>query len=444
MNKRNAVGIFGAAVICLMTVGVITVGFVKIQNWDSRNSSGEMALAAGDLPEARTQLVAALAVAGAFSPHDPRLIRTIGNLAETERQLGDLEAAEPLFLRWLEALEQAGDRQSDQLTAALDGLLFGYEQQHRFADAEELARRAIRIAETKHGTDSPGIATRLVQLGDLVRAQDRAESATPIYQRAAEIARHHASAGKALNDSLSRLAAIDRAHGRYASAQRFLEQALAALDARPAPEIPSLVRILTELSIIHRHQGNTQAARQFGKRALSLVEANLGPNHYLAAAPLDQLAHGYRQAGRVAEAERYYQRSLAIRRAASRQQEAAAAATLSGLANLYQARGEPQDAEAYFHRALRVIGAALGPNHPDVAASLHDLAAHYAAQGRLVDAEPLYERSVRIFEKAFGARHPQVANALDDHAVFLRRINRNTAAEAANARADAIRAGTID
>ncbi len=444
MNIRNATGIFGAAAVCLITFVVIAVGFVEIRNWDSANRRGEMALAAGDLAEARSQLVAALAVADAFSPHDPRLIRTIGNLAEAERKLGNFEVAEPLFKRWIEALELAGDRQSDGLITGLDGLLFVYEQQRRFTDAEALARRAIRIAETKNGTDSPDIATRLVQLGDLLRAQGREQVAAPVYQRAVEIARQHVSAGKALNDSLARLAAIDRARGRYASAQQYLEQALAALEAQAAPDIPSLVGTLTELARIHRQQGDSEAARRFGQRALTTVETNFGPDNYLAAAPLDQLADGYREAGRLADAERYYRRSMAIREAASRLQEAGAAATLSGLADLYQARGEQQNAEAYFHRALRIVGTALGPDHPDVAASLQNLAAHYAAQGRFVDAEPLYERSVRIFEKAFGADNPLVADILDNYAVFLRKINRQSAAETASARADAIRTAAIN
>ncbi len=110
-----------------------TSAFAQIEPWQSHTEAGVKAYQQGNYPEAEKRLVAALKEAENFGPEDPRLAKTLTDLA----------------------------------------LL--YRAQGKYAEAEPLYKRALAIKEKALGPEHPRVAISLNNLAELYRAQDRYE-----------------------------------------------------------------------------------------------------------------------------------------------------------------------------------------------------------------------------------------------------------------------------
>jgi hypothetical protein len=73
------------------------------------------------------------------------------------------------------------------------------------------------------------------------------------------------------------------------------------------------------------------------------------------------------------------------------------------------------------------------------AKTLLTIAAAYMADAKYSDADRLFNESISMSEKAVGAEHPDVADALEQYAILLRKQNRLSEANKAEARAGQIR-----
>ena len=90
-------------------------------------------------------------------------------------------------------------------------------------------------------------------------------------------------------------------------------------------------------------------------------------------------------------------------------------------------------------KALTINETAFGPDHPNVAFYLNNLALLRVAQARYADSEPLYQRALALRESKLAPGHPDLATSLENYAALLRKTDRNSAAAAMEARANAIR-----
>ena len=73
------------------------------------------------------------------------------------------------------------------LIGPLNNLATALEGKKDYAEAEQLLRRSLRIAETALGPDHPRVATRLSNLGRVLVRDNRATEAIPLLQRALAI-----------------------------------------------------------------------------------------------------------------------------------------------------------------------------------------------------------------------------------------------------------------
>jgi len=97
-----------------------------------------------------------------------------------------------------------------------------------YARAEELAKKALEIADSAVGPDHPNVADSLNNLGLIYHAQGEYAQAEPLYKRALAMAEravgpnHPYVAGR-----LNNLAELYRAQGRYAEAEPLYLRSLA-------------------------------------------------------------------------------------------------------------------------------------------------------------------------------------------------------------------------
>jgi tetratricopeptide (TPR) repeat protein len=250
-------------------------------------------------------------------------------------------------------------------------------QQGKYAEAEPLFQRALRIREKALGPDHTDVATVLNNLALLYDHQSKYASAEPLYERALHID----------------------------------EKVLGT-------EHPGVARDLNNLATLYFHQGKYAEAEPLYQRAFSIDEKAFGPYSSEVAIDLDNLGFLYVREGNYTRAVPLYQFAQRIDEKVLGPDHPDLAAVLKSLADLYVIASIYTEAEPLYQRALQIDEKALGPEHPDVANVLNSLAELFYIEGKYTEAEPLYQRALRINEKAFGADHPNVAANLNNLALL--------------------------
>jgi tetratricopeptide (TPR) repeat protein len=291
--------------------------------------------------------------------------------------------------------------------------------QGRYAEAEALLKRALKIDEAKLGIDHPDVATSLSNLARLYAELGRYAEAEPLYQRSLKI--RETKLGPDHPDvaiSLDNLAFLYYKQGRYAEAEPLNQRSLKILETKLGPDHPDVGTSLHGLAGLYQSLGRYAEAEPLYQRCLKIAEARFGSDHPDVATSLNDLAVLYRNLARYVEAEPLLRRSLKIQEAKRGFDHPEVATCLINLAGVYAEQDRYAEAEPLFKRGLEIDEAKLGPDHPKVATSLINLAFLYYAQGRYAEAEPLYKRGFTICVAKLGPDHPNVATIMYHLAVL--------------------------
>jgi CHAT domain-containing protein/tetratricopeptide (TPR) repeat protein len=324
--------------------------------------------------------------------------------------------------------------------AALNNLAMVYNGQGKYADAEELYKRALATYEKSRSASQAAVASTLNNLANVYDQQGRYTEAEGLHRRALAIrekalGQDHPSVAQ----SLDNLANVYKEQGKYADTEALYKRALAIKEKALGADHPDVANTLNNLAVVHYFQGRYADAEQLYKRALAIQEKVLGASHRNVANTLDNLALVYKEQGRYADAEGLQRRALTIREKALGANHPDVAISLLNLANVSEDQHRHADAEGLYRRALAIQDKALGQDHPDVAWTLNNLAAVYNNEGKYTDAEGLYQRALAIREKALGQEHPELAQTLDNLADVYKNLGRDADAEGLYKRALAIR-----
>jgi CHAT domain-containing protein/Tfp pilus assembly protein PilF len=273
-------------------------------------------------------------------------------------------------------------------------------QAGKYAEAIDVARRAVAAAERQFGPDDAKVGTALIDLALSYKNQGRYDEAEPLNKRALAIdekalGADHPYVGIALNN----LAALYQVQGRYAEVELLYKRALAIDEKTQGLDHPDVAKALNNLATLYHDQGRYAEAEPLYKRALAIDENALGPNHPDVAIRLSNLALLYDAQRRYVEAEPLMQRALAIREKALGADHISIGQELNNLALLYLAQGRFIEAEPLMQRALAIDENALGPDHPEVAIQLNNLALLYFAQSDWGRAADYWRRSTSVISR---------------------------------------------
>jgi tetratricopeptide (TPR) repeat protein/CHAT domain-containing protein len=315
-----------------------------------------------------------------------------------------------VFAMW--AVPTAKAQRSDDLET-LNRQVERLYQGGKYAEATEIAERAVNLAEQKFGRDHPDVVMEINNLSELYRARGRYDEAELLYKRALAIDNkafgpNHLSVGRDLNG----LAGLYGTQGRYDEAELHYNRALAIAEKALGPDDPNVGTALNNLAWLYDKQGRYDEAERHYNRALAIAEKALGPEHPDVGRDLNNLASLYVAQGHYREAEPLYERARAIDEKALGPEHPDVGRDLNNLAWLYRAQGRYADAEQRMKRALAIQEKALGRDHPTVGTDLGNLAVMYRDEGRDSEAEPLMKRALAIAEKALGPYHTAVGTAL--------------------------------
>jgi tetratricopeptide (TPR) repeat protein len=188
---------------------------------------------------------------------------------------------EPQLLADLHAAEQkSGDDLA--LADALYRLGILRRQQGKFAEAEQLYRRALEIREHKLGPNDLEVASTLNNLAAVEALQGKYDEARPLLERALDVRRTVLGSDNVLTaESLNNLALLYAAQGNTTEAEPLYQQALAVLDKANGDHDPALERILDNYAALLRDTGRDDEAAHLDTRARLLRAAKkepLGPS----------------------------------------------------------------------------------------------------------------------------------------------------------------------
>lgn len=280
--------------------------------------------------------------------------------------------------------------------------------------------------------DSLEVARGAYQKGDYAGAQAVLEE---VWGRAAELAREDPRR----YSILKLLSQVQTAARDYEAAEVTLQQAIHWRETVQGREHPDLFGDLTDLALLCRSKGDAER----GLVVLATVFAPLVRLHGMESIPVaDHLGHmaGLQMAAKESKAAaRSLGRSLEIREKVAGAGHPVLLPDLDRLASIHlMLRDYPAASETHL-RAIRIRERYLGPMDPDLLANLDGLSYALLGQKEFEAAEPVYLRLLALWESNAGTHHPMVALTLDKLVMFYREWGREEPAEAAAARAAALR-----
>ena len=216
----------------------------------------------------------------------------------------------------------------------------------RYAEAEPLYMRALRIREEQLGASHPDTATSLNNLASLYRSQGKYSEAEPLYVRALRIREEQLGASHpSTATSLNNLAGLYRSQGKYSLAEPLYVRALSIKEQQLGSDHPDTAQSLNNLAGLYNNQGEYEQAKPLVVRALAITKQQLGPEHPSTAQSLNNLAEIYRSQGKYSEAEPLYIRAQAICEQALGPQHPHTQTARRNYATLLRAMGRDEEAQ---------------------------------------------------------------------------------------------------
>ncbi len=292
---------------------------------------------------------------------------------------------------------------------------FFFKAKFDFAGGISNLRKALLIRETALGAEHSSTASSLTNLAELYKAQGKYEQAEPLYLRALEILEKNLGAEHPdIIPPLNNLAAMYKDQDKYEQAEPHYLKALTIKGKVLGAKHPDTAPALLNLAHLFWLQGKYEEAEPFYQGAMDIYETVLGAEHPDTANSSNNLASIYHYQGNHEQTESLYQRTLQIREIVLSAEHPDMGGLLTNLASLYWLQGNYEQAVPLYQKVLEIRETEMGAEHPDTVKALNNLASLYDSQGIYEKAEPLYRRALEIREKVLGAEHPLTAQSLNN------------------------------
>ncbi len=182
--------------------------------------------------------------------------------------MGDSAQAEPLYVRALQIMKNAGREGHDLYAASINGLAELCQDGGDYTRAELLVRRGLELRKTAVGENHRGYATSLMSLGNVYMAMGDYARVEPLFLRALKIMKQagiedHPQFALSLEDLARLYISMDDYHRAEPLVRRALEIRKKALGENNAEYAASL----NNIGILYWHSGdNARASRSSAKR----------------------------------------------------------------------------------------------------------------------------------------------------------------------------------
>jgi serine/threonine-protein kinase len=308
------------------------------------------------------------------SPLDSELLdlRISMNMAETNREAGQLHEALPMFERSSTLMTDLGRDNTQSEITLLNNWGLTLDQLGRVVDAENIYRRAINISRTDNSEQ--GVApTLLLNYSEILQDLNRLDEAADYAERAYDGARK-AGDNVTINQSL-----LERA--RIYSDQHKPDRSatvLAEVEPRLRKDLPpghyAFAGLAHEYSRLEQERGNLEGALRYANEAVNIMGAaaksDKGAAEFVPGT-LDRRATIELAAGHIDDAYADASRALRLFQEAAQPGQPSKILGRSYLimARVLDAQGKKGEASAAAASSVPHLDGTLGPDHPDTRAA---------------------------------------------------------------------------
>lgn len=285
--------------------------------------------------------------------------------------------------------------------------------------AADLVQKALDLRERALPQSDACVAESLSLIASIAYARGRFEEGERFERRSLAIREKGLPARpEAWRGSVRDVGILLLQQGRYSEAEVFLRRALDSAEKAGAPD--EIADALNNLAELHRNQNRYDDALAELTRARKLADGAPAPDPSFRSDLLAALAGVHLDKASYDEAERYAKLYLDL---LSEHEELATPDHVAigkvNLGEIYRRQGRLADAEPLLVEALETGRDAFCPENPKLLYFRVDAALLYAEVGKPELAEALYRESLTATEQALGPDHPDVAANLNELAGML-------------------------
>jgi len=281
---------------------------------------------------------------------DPRQADMLMELGRAYYRIGEYGNAERAYQRAM------SDKSTARTIQGLSGIAMAYHGPGRYADAEQLCRKALEITRQSRSRDTASETSLLGNIADLLTLQNRTDEAA-----------------------------------------RLLRQALTIREREFGPDHLYVARTLHTLARLRISLGDmSDETEGILRRVIRIKEADLGPDHLEVATSLSLLASVLSHQDRFKEASETYLRTLRIRRQSLGDTHRDVAMAFHNVGIHYADNGRWHEAEEFLRQSLIIFERAHGESHNEVALALTSLGNVLTRLGRTEVAAQYQSRAEAI------------------------------------------------
>lgn len=385
--------------------------------------------------------------------HSPAALSLIRKAGEYFEYRGQYSQAEQLFKLTLDAEESLLGADHPHMLQTLRDLSLTYYRLDKLKEGEDIANRALSIAEnTKNLSYQEDIVNNLGLLalgkGRYMEAENKFRQALSLADKSSNIRMNFPhvlcyNLAKALfiqgrikeaEIYLNDLQKKDIAHdehsniegfvlalisnilvykGEYDEACQIKEKAYATIEQKYGEKNPVTIDTLSSLALAYAAGGRFEKAEQLFLNALTLADEVFGAEHTKVASILNCLANAYASNGRHCDAKPLFKRAREIIENAFGTDHPFIADCLIGLANADMEAGNHKKADSNYRNAIKLLKAATGTERLNTAKAYNGMAQNYAIQGEQKKATHFFKQDLKLKVKFLGPKNLELIKSLD-------------------------------
>ncbi len=269
-------------------------------------------------------------------------------------------------------------------------------KQDKLAEAEQDARRALKIIESNLKPDDPLVITALYYLADCYRKEAKYKNEEPLRKQLLDLR------SKSQNNPVQAMTELARCYirqSKFSQAARLYEQAAELYEKESGPNTIALAETLTNWADCCRKEKENDKALLLYKRALTIKEQILGPKNKDIPAAMNAVANCYSIQENWSQAEQHCKKAISIGEQAHLPPNEMAD-LMESMADCYASQHKFADAAPFFQKAVALKERALGAKNQAIISSLVRLATCYQHLGKDALAESLWIRIISIDNKS--------------------------------------------
>jgi hypothetical protein len=239
------------------------------------------------------------------------------------------------------------------------------------------------------------------------------------WRKLADLWKRHQPEGARSLDTLSGLAAMLHAQGRFGEAEEVERQILESSERVLGSDHPDTLSSMNNLAQTLYAKGDRARAQELQEQVVEAMARLQGKEHPDTLTSTNNLAQTLKAQGDLARAQELEKQVLETRARLQGKEHPDTLMSMNNLAQTLKAQGSLARAHELQEQVLEARARLLGKEHPDTLTSMNNLAQTLKAQGDLARAHELQEQVVEAMARLLGKEHPNTLTSMNNLAQTL-------------------------